>query len=838
MIIARLLVLLILSTLLLTYIPTVAQRALATSGSLPLGRCRWTIHFYTQYLDAVIVGGVLIPDVSGDDFVDLCVVVEYFSIDTPPSYYLKVVDPVKHTICKTVYITGSERVAGVFLTGNYLVVPSNASVRVYDARTLSRLYQIPLSGRACAFRMSERGALYMVDNDTVRCIDPVYQVELWSIRLSRAPRPLAAALIDDYYIVAYANPEQTYLHLCVLANGTVFFNQSYVKWFDRVWLTTPSSELLLMRALAGWPYYRSILYAYQFNTSTAELQLRWQTEVSDRYSLKPTPTHDLSGDGVPEILIATPSDRCVVVDGSTGAYLFDTGYTLLPEGGLLVEEDILNDTLREFLVGTYTLDYGSVTAVFSINASFCKIHWIGYGHPLVLIPDLSGDGYPDLITVNNDAALGCLYCFAIGYDPSPPQLRIVQPRNGTLVPNGSSITFSVEVVPKLPSDRRVFLRVYYDEVEMSPTENPHIWTATINITVRPWQSHCLPCYAYVPSQYTRETLAQTPSIYIYIDCKPPSLELLQPSNGSQILNGSVSLAWNASDDFGLAKTYIYANTTLYAVLPPLPNGSFTLHGLSDGFWNLTVVVEDHVGWRNASTVWVFVDGSPPTVRILAPEAFTITNRTWVVVEAYAEDAGSNVTQVQVLVNGTVVKEEAVNASQYSLETPVHFSDEGWWAVAVAAQDGSGKRALYSTLVLVDRTPPTPLFVTPFNDANVTPGKLTIAFVFSDNLSGVRSVAVRWDDHLIAELDQSYGMLSIEVSEGLHTLTLTAWDHAGNAAVVRCSVNATAPAVTPEVPEERPSTLQALTAPSTLLVAAIAALAAFTPTLILLRRRTR
>ena len=306
------------------------------------------------------------------------------------------------------------------------------------------------------------------------------------------------------------------------------------------------------------------------------------------------------------------------------------------------------------------------------------------------------------------------------------------------------------------------------------------------------------------------------------DTTPPSVTILEPSNGTSINASDVTLHWTASDNVGVDKIEVWLNGSLVASL----SGSATeypLHNLQLGWYNATVVAFDAAGNSGRDTVWfeVTADTSPPFIQILKPEDGAIFNKSTVVVEWTSSD-NVRIDHFELsLDNGPWVN--IGTQASYSLTELTDGSHE----VTVRAFDTSGNVDEDSVSFTIDTTPPTITVLKPDNNSVVSQTSVTVEWSASDAATGVANCWIRLDDADWVEVGAAANQHTFtNLSYGTHCVTIKVVDHAGNVATTRVCFTVAQPAP-PTAPTRIP-----------LVVAVIVGIAAALAIAFLLYRRRR
>jgi hypothetical protein len=172
------------------------------------------------------------------------------------------------------------------------------------------------------------------------------------------------------------------------------------------------------------------------------------------------------------------------------------------------------------------------------------------------------------------------------------------------------------------------------------------------------------------------------------DTTPPTVTWTAPANNA-VVGGTVTLTANASDDTSVTSVVFAANGTKVATATSSPYQASwnTTSGYADGTKvTLTATATDSAGFQSTATESVTVDNSPPTVNVTAPTAGAVLSGS-VPLTATAADAGSSVTKVEFLVDGSVVGMSTT--SPFGVMWNSATVANGSHTVAARATDGAG-----------------------------------------------------------------------------------------------------------------------------------------------------
>ncbi len=214
---------------------------------------------------------------------------------------------------------------------------------------------------------------------------------------------------------------------------------------------------------------------------------------------------------------------------------------------------------------------------------------------------------------------------------------------------------------------------------------------------------------------------------------------------------------------------------------------------SAGRWNLSLLLNDG-GLLVPVVVEVFhtTDTTPPYVAIKSPQGGSFLASASVSVRWVAADNLSGIDHVEVSLDGGPF-------AQVGTATNYTFSGlgEGAHAVSVRAVDKSGNSAQAGISFTVDITPPNLAITSPPPGTLSANATVRVAWTASDSTSGIDHLEVNLDGASVATLPATASNYTLaNVANGSHTITVTAFDRAGNSRAA--SVNITVQ-IKPAVP---------------------------------------
>ncbi len=293
------------------------------------------------------------------------------------------------------------------------------------------------------------------------------------------------------------------------------------------------------------------------------------------------------------------------------------------------------------------------------------------------------------------------------------------------------------------------------------------------------------------------------AVGVTIDNTQPGVALSSPAQGMAI-RGSATLQASASDGLGVTKVEFYDGVTLIGTSTTPPYSmNWSTWGVTDGAHMLTVKAYDIVGNVGTSAaVGVTIDNTLPTTAISAPSQNARVGGT-VQVSATASDT-AGVVRVEFYADGALVGTDT--SAPYAVGWNSAGVADGAHSLTAKAYDGAGNvRTSAAVGVTVDNTLPDAALTSPSQGAFLRSGA-TLAATASDS-SGVTKVEFYDGATRIGTSSSApYSLLwnQAGVTDGAHTLTVKAYDSAGNvvtSAAVEVTVDNTLPTTTLGTPAQ-------------------------------------
>ena len=181
------------------------------------------------------------------------------------------------------------------------------------------------------------------------------------------------------------------------------------------------------------------------------------------------------------------------------------------------------------------------------------------------------------------------------------------------------------------------------------------------------------------------------------------------------------------------------------------------------------------------TTTVASDTQAPTISIASPTGGKVSSVVPVDVN-YSDNVG--VTRTELYVNGSKIATDDTSPFAFAWDTAT-YADGAYTLVAKAydAAGNVGTSASVSVTVSNDTTAPVVGSIKPGNGATVSPIRQSISASATDNQK-IAKVSLTIDGKEVATTTGSsisYGWTTLKVSMGSHTITVRAWDAAGNTA---------------------------------------------------------
>ena len=287
-------------------------------------------------------------------------------------------------------------------------------------------------------------------------------------------------------------------------------------------------------------------------------------------------------------------------------------------------------------------------------------------------------------------------------------------------------------------------------------------------------AHALSAKAYGPLGIP----STSPSVGVNVDNHAPAAALTSPVPGA-FLRGAVTLAATSSDTVGVARVEFHDGATLLGTDSSAPYSlSWHTANAANGAHTLTVKAFDSAGNTVTSTgVAVTVDNTAPTTALTAP-AQNASVRGIVLVSATASD-NLGVARVEFHADGALIGTDT--SAPYEVSWNSAALADGVRLLNAKAYDSAGNvTSTPSILVNTDNTLPDAALTSPAPGAFLR-GTTVLTATASDSVGVARVEFHDGATRIGTDFSSPYqvGWNTAGVTNGAHTLTVTAFDSAGN-----------------------------------------------------------
>jgi len=270
--------------------------------------------------------------------------------------------------------------------------------------------------------------------------------------------------------------------------------------------------------------------------------------------------------------------------------------------------------------------------------------------------------------------------------------------------------------------------------------------------------------------------ARSAGVTVLVDATAPTLTVTAPIDGSYLGSREVLVTWIAGDETsGLDHIEISLDGNP-AIRLPASSAAFTFSALSEGTHRVTVRAVDVAGNAGTATTAFTVDVTPPVVEITYPAASAILTESSLVLTWSASDPASGIERIEVILDGGTPISLTATATSYRFEA----IPDGSHSIKVVAYDASGHSSSASVDVTVDTTAPSLEITSPGAGATLTSPTVQVTWTASDATTGLRRFAISLDGSAPVEVSgETFVYVFAGLRDGTHTVTLTAYDRAGN-----------------------------------------------------------
>ena len=286
------------------------------------------------------------------------------------------------------------------------------------------------------------------------------------------------------------------------------------------------------------------------------------------------------------------------------------------------------------------------------------------------------------------------------------------------------------------------------------------------------------------------------NVTIIMDFTPPSVSIISPSNDTYFNVSTVDVYWSGSDE-NLDRYLISCDGGSWMDVGL--DTSYSFSGLKEGSHNVSVKALDKAGNSRVSIVFFYVDISPPSIQILFPSNNTYTNSSSVLVSWNGTDNYG--------IDHYEVRSGDSSWINVGLITSYTFDlSDGNNTIYVKAVDYAGNIGHAIVFVVVDTVAPDVNICSP-GDGEYLHGVVNILLYWNDTNPDKCELYINYTDKPVQTFygvgNQSYDWNTSDVDDGAYSISVIAFDRAGNKAVytIGVIVDNTAPIVSIESPKE-------------------------------------
>lgn len=269
----------------------------------------------------------------------------------------------------------------------------------------------------------------------------------------------------------------------------------------------------------------------------------------------------------------------------------------------------------------------------------------------------------------------------------------------------------------------------------------------------------------------------TPSLLLDVDNSEPFVIITAPTAGP--IRGAFSFLATAQDvDSGISQVEFFVDGSSVGVVTTSPYQVLVdpaVVTVPEGEATLEAVATNGVGLSLVTSITLTLDNQPPTVDLLFPGTDPLLGQ--VTLEAFAFDEASGVSQVDFLVDGSVVATATTTPHQVSYQTTL-LSD-GSHVFSARATDGVGFETTSTTVTtVVDNSGPSVSLTEPTTSAT---GTATVRATVSEPHSAIQEVEFFVDGDSVQYFTASpfeFLFDTTGITDGSHTFSVVATNTVG------------------------------------------------------------
>jgi uncharacterized protein involved in tellurium resistance len=346
--------------------------------------------------------------------------------------------------------------------------------------------------------------------------------------------------------------------------------------------------------------------------------------------------------------------------------------------------------------------------------------------------------------------------------------------------NNASVSGTVSVSANASDNVGVTKVEYYvnGTLQAADTSTPYVYSW--DTTTIAAGSYMLMTKAYDAAGNVGQS--ENVAVTVVNDFTAPTVSMTSPANNATV-SGTVMISASASDNVTVSRVEFYENGVLLAASNMAPySHSWDTTAVANNSYVLTAKAYDAAGNVSQSSnvsVIVFNDTTAPAVSISSPLANATVSGTIMVSAAASDNAG--VTKVEFFVNDTL--QTADTTSPYTFSWNTKSVENGTYTLTSRAYDAAGNAGVSSPVILNvnnDTTPPTVSIISPIANA-ILKGTVNISANASDNVK--ISKVEFYQNGVLKRTDTlvpyTYNWTTTSSADGIYSLTVKAYDAAGN-----------------------------------------------------------
>ena len=400
----------------------------------------------------------------------------------------------------------------------------------------------------------------------------------------------------------------------------------------------------------------------------------------------------------------------------------------------------------------------------------------------------TSDGQHSIVAYANDTVgnVGS-YDIVVTVDNTPPSVTITSPSNDSTVGTTFDVTWDASDTTTDIEKVEVYLNGTLDAV----------YIKDVNMTNTHTFSGLQPDQDYIVNITVYDSAGWSSYDWIIVHTSGFFISITSPDDGEAFNTSWVLVEW----DYGQLDTVtILLNGSVIATVPA-DLRSYNITNLNEGIWNITLVGSNTstIPPRQTSDmVIIYIDWTPPYVKILKPSDGELLNVSDVYVEWEGYDQPGAVTtgidHYEIRWDGGSWIDVGTSTS-YTITLP-----DGDHIIYVKAVDKAGNIAVDQVSITVDTTPPSISIKSPENGSYISSSNIVISWSGYDD-NGIDHYEISIDGGTRINVGQRLNYVARGLFEGTHNIMVYAIDAAGNvgSSKIIVIVDLTEPSITLTIP---------------------------------------